>query len=152
MNTRRSLNFIVSNAHGFLVVRPIGDLVPDDLADAIIEAYKSVEAPWRYNRIIDFRRYKGYLGDDFRAAIGRRWADMTAGISFHSFIAVVFRGAHEKFRRPETTSAFPSDTLCYFTDYHEAVGWLLAEDKDAYLASLPDGSASPRGGSSIIIE
>ncbi len=152
MLERVRLNFTVAEKHGFLIVRPIGTLPPEDLVDAIIDAYMSVEAPWRYNRIIDFRRYKGYLDDAVREAIGRRWSELTAGIDFHASIGLVFRAAHHKLRSPEVTSAFPNETLCYFTDYHEAVGWLMATDRDAYLRALPELPASQRGGHSIVIE
>ncbi len=42
----------------------------------------------------------------------------------------------EKLRLPEVSRQFPHETICYFSDYHEAVGWILANDRPDFLANL----------------
>ena len=42
-----------------MVVRPIGEMTGPVMAARVVEAYRSVDTPWRYNRIVDLRRYQG---------------------------------------------------------------------------------------------
>lgn len=134
--TRGRFNFILNKSHRLMIVRPIGDLAGDVFAERVIASYSAVEAPWRYNRILDFRRHEGVVGEADRHAIIDAWQSMTAGKIYHANVARLPRDPDVQFRVPTTSVPFPNETVCLFADYHEAVGWLLAFDKTNYLRAL----------------
>ncbi len=47
---------------------------------------------------------------------------------------------------------FPNETICLFSDYHEAVGWLLEDDRDAYLSGLGAVQTRRRDADKILIQ
>ncbi len=136
MAIRYRFNFIVNDDDRIIIVRPIGDIPGAMLVDLLLNAYSNVTAPWTYNRVNDFRRYEGYLEDVHLAELARRWSEWTAGISYHSHVAILPRHAFEKLRLPEISPQFPNETICFFGDYHEAVGWVLSADRGNFLAGL----------------
>ena len=141
MSSQPRFSFHVDRENGFLVVRPIGDMSGPDMAARVIEAYQSVVAPWTFGRIIDLRRHTGYVAMEDRALIANAWAEMTAGIAYHAHVAMVVRDSYERLRLPEVSAQFPNETICYFLDYHEAVGWILASEKAKYLSDLGSNAA-----------
>jgi hypothetical protein len=136
MTSRTRFNTFIDDAHGFLVVRPIGDLPGPEFAARVIDFYRSLEAPWRYNRIIDGRRHDAYMTDQDRATIAEAWAGITSGIDYRALVALVVRDRWEKLRLPEISAQFPNETVCCFCDYHEAVGWVLSQDRQQFLSNL----------------
>lgn len=150
--TRSRFAFIQDKDNRLLIVRAIGDLPGDVLADNIIEAYRSVEAPWTYGRIIDLRRHTGFVSDADRGRIAAAWAEITAGVDYHAHVAMLMHDSYERLRLPRISADFPRETICLFTDYHEAVGWHLAADRGAYLDALGVGPAPPARDDTIRIE
>ncbi len=136
--TRIRFAFIHDKDNLLLIVRPIGDMPGDVVADNIINAYRSVEAPWTYSRVIDLRRHTGYISNGDRGRIAAAWAEITAGIDYHAHVAMLMHDPYEQSRLPKISADFPHETICIFTDYHEAVGWHLATDRGQYLKTLGD--------------
>jgi hypothetical protein len=66
----------------------------------------------------------------------RRWTELTNGNPQPAFAAIVMLEPDETVRTSRASHFLPHDTVCRFTDYHEAVHWLNADDKEAYLTSL----------------
>lgn len=126
-------NFYVNAEHRMLVARVIGDMPSSDYVEQMSEAYAKVEAPWTYSRLIDFRRFDGHIVKGDIEEMARRWADVTEGQDFHAYVAIVSFDPSYKVRSPIRSPYNFHETLCHFMDYHEAIGWLLAADKDAYL-------------------
>ena len=126
----------IDDEHSFFVIRPIGELPGPEHAARVIAFYRSLDRPWRYNRLIDFRRHAAYVSDADRGAIAEAWAEITRGVDYHARVAIVARDAWEKLRLPQMAQDFPNETICFFSDYHEAAGWLQAQAPDAYLAAL----------------
>ena len=136
MQNRYRLNVIVDEANKLIIVRPIGDMPAMAFVAQVFERYHALSEPWSYRRVNDFRRFEGYLDDDALSEIARRWTELTAGIAYRANVAVVTADARDHIRLPAVSPQFPNETICVFTDYHEAVGWLLSETPDTYLAGL----------------
>ncbi len=149
--TRSKFVFIDDKDSLLLIVRAIGDMPGDVLADNIIAAYRSVKAPWTYGRIIDLRRHTGYVSDGDRGRIARAWAEITAGVEYHAHVAMLMHDPYERLRLPKISNDFPKETICLFSDYHEAVGWHLAADRDQYLQGLGDCPISRRHDQAIVV-
>jgi len=145
-------NFIEDKENRLLIVRPVGDIPGDLFAQHVIEAYRGVEMPWTYNRIIDMRRHTGHVEDKDRGAIAKVWAELTAGISYRAYVAMLMRHTYEKVRLPQISTDFPNETICVFNDYHEAVGWVLAPDRMQFLAGHGDAPPTGQDGAEIEIQ
>ena len=152
MAQKSRFTFHIDEQHRFMVVRPIGEMTGPVMAARVVEAYRSVDTPWRYNRIVDLRRYQGYVAKEDRALIASAWADITKGIEYRARVAMVVRDSFEKLRLPELSEQFPHETICYFLDYHEAVGWVMAADHEGYLANLDGLPASLESADIISVE
>lgn len=136
-------NFFREPDKRLMIARPVGPMPGSVFVEKLFEAYKTVEAPWLYGRLNDFRRYEGVLSNADIATMAANWAELTSGQNHDWYVAVVSYDHHVQQRMPTVSAYFAHETICLFTGYHEAIGWLLAEDKTAYLASI-DPLAPPR--------
>ncbi len=133
MTDRYRFNFYVNTEHRMLIARVIGDMPSNDYASRMAEAYAKVDEPWTYSRLIDFRRFDGHITQGDVEEMARQWADLTEGQDFRADVAIVSFDPNYKIRAPIRSPYNFHETLCYFMDYHEAIGWLLAEDQEQYL-------------------
>jgi hypothetical protein len=152
MSSKPRFNFYIDTQNRLLVVRPIGDIPGPEMAARVVAVYRSVEAPWTFNRIVELRRYNGYVAKEDRALIASAWAEITAGIEYKTHVAMVVGDRYEKLRLPEVCEQFPNETICYFLDYHEAVGWLLSVEKAQYLDELGEVTVLAETGGMINVE
>lgn len=152
MHGRSRLSFMVSDQHQLITIRPIGALTSMSFVDQLFEAYAGLAAPWAYFRVNDLRRWEGHLDPVARSEITRRWAELTAGATYQAHVAIVTIDRTDKFRRPQPAPKFPHETVCDFTDYHEAVGWLLSNEREAFLAGLGAAPVRRRDENLISVE
>ena len=155
MGSAYRFNVFVDEDRKVIITRPIGDMPGSVFVERLFDAYASVTAPWTYGRISDFRRFEGFLDNSDLAEIARRWKEMTVGIDYHAYVAVVSTDVVDRLRIPAVSPQFPNETICLFTDYHEAMGWLLATDREAYLERMrlaPRQDNRPGRGNDLHIE
>jgi hypothetical protein len=136
MRPNCKLNIFVNEARKIIIVRPIGPLPGSEFIDEVFKACAKIEAPWEYSRLNDFRRLETTLADDDVKDMAARWAKITQGHAYPTRVAVVRLDSWNEVRLPNISPLFPNDTICVFTNYHEAMGWLMAKDSDAYLDNL----------------
>ncbi len=136
MGTRPRLNFIVDNPSRLLIVRPIGSLTAIEFVEQLYESYAGLSEPWIYRRVTDLRRWDCEFDPISQAEMVHRWSGLTQGITYQTLVATVAQDAGDRLRIAGPSPHLPHETACVFTDYHEAVGWLLASDPAAYLAGL----------------
>jgi hypothetical protein len=132
------LNFFIDEVRKVLIIRPIGSMPPRYFIADLFAAYAKVQAPWTYGRLSDLRRFEWTLSDDDIGEIARRWSNLTAGQTFTANVAVVSNNPTTQVRIPAASEHFPIETICPFTDYHEAMGCLISGDKQAYLDGIRD--------------
>ncbi len=144
--------FMVNPEKRLIVVRPIGDMPGVDFVDRLFEAYGNVEAPWTFNRLIDLRRFDGHLTDKDHTRINARWRELSAGRDYHAYVAIVSFDAMDWLRVPMVRPGLSNETVCHFSDYHEAVGWLTAPNRTGYLASLAPPARVRRDDGRIRVE
>jgi hypothetical protein len=129
-------NIYVDAARKIIIVRPIGPLSASEFIAEVFRACAKIEAPWEYSRLNDFRRLETTFTEDEVQEMAARWAEITQGHSYPTRVAIVRLDAWNEARLPNFSPLFPNDTLCAFTDYHEAMGWLIAADPSTYLAHI----------------
>jgi hypothetical protein len=124
------LTFMANPDRRIIILRPIGDLSARAFIDEAFEHYARIDEPWTYNRLTDVRRFTGYLSDADVAEMAERWRDLTEGRTYHAHVAVVSFDTLDRLRLPAVSPMFPNETICLFSDYHEAMGWLTAIDRN----------------------
>ncbi len=130
------MNVFVDDDRKVMVLRVIGPMPGPEYAERLFEAYAGVPDAWNYARLMDFRRFDGMIGFDDVETIVERWNAITAGIDYHSKVAVVSIDPLDGVRVPAVSPQFPNETLCHFRDFHEAMDWLTATDADGEARAL----------------
>lgn len=136
MRNAYRLVVFVDDERKIIIIRPIGDMPGAEFVEKLFEAYEGVTAPWLYSRLCDFRRFDGHLQQHDLDEIVRRWQVLAAGQAYHANVAIISLDAFARIRLPSVSPQFPNETICLFTDYHEAMGWLLSADKANYLEQV----------------
>lgn len=136
MRNAYRLVVFVDDERKVIIIRPIGDMPGTEFVEKLFEAYDRVTAPWLYSRLNDFRRFEGQLSPQDLDDIGRRWRAVAMDHPYHANVAVVSLDPFAGIRLPLISPQFPNETICLFSDYHEAMGWLLAADQVGYLEQV----------------
>jgi len=144
-------NFFHDPDKRLIVARPIGAMPGGDFVDKLFEAYRTIERPWTYHRLNDFRRYEGVLSNTDLARMSHLWSELTGDHDYETYVAVVSYDYQVQQRMPKVSPQFPKETICLFTGYHDAINWLLADDKDAYLRSIDPLAPSRRDDGRIVV-
>jgi hypothetical protein len=125
------LNVFVDEDRRVLIFRLIGAMPSAEFVERLHTAYATIERPWAWSRVMDFRRFEGLIEFSDVEEMARRWQEMTAGEVYHARVAVVSTDPLDKARVPTASPLFPNETVCYFSDYHDAMAWVLASDDAA---------------------
>ena len=128
MRNAYRLNVIADHDRKIIIFRVIGPMPSVEFAERLFETYEAMEAPWTYSRIMDFRRFEGLVDFAVVEDIARRWAALCAGRMIHSRVAVISLDALDRARVPAASPMFPNETICHFSDYHEAMAWITSPD------------------------
>lgn len=144
--------FMVRPETRIIVLRPIGEMPTGEFINRMFEAYANIDRPWTFNRLIDFRRFDGHLTDADFDSIAARWRTMVGDHVYRAHIAIVSFEAMDRLRVPMRRPGLPQETVCHFSDYHEAMGWLTATDRSGYLAGLRPATRVRRDDGRIRIE
>lgn len=150
-NGARLLCF-VNEADQVIIIRAIGDITPAEFVDLVFEKLSALPAPWTYSRLFDVRRWSHRLDQDTVRALAHRWAKLTEGQIFHARISVVTFDPGTHFRSAVASEHFPDETVCYFDDYHEAIGWLQSDNPADYLKDLAARPPNHQTYGGIVIE
>lgn len=137
------LVFMIDPDIQIIVIRPIGPLSGPDFVQQLFLNYARVDKPWTYGRLNDFRRFEGHLSDTDLKAIAKGWQRLARGVNYHAHVAVLTNDPLGTYRIPAVSPMFPNETICLFTAFAEAMGWLRSMDRSAFLASLAPFSTPP---------
>jgi len=146
------VNFFVDDTNQVMVIRAIGDISPGRFVDLVFEKLAEVSAPWTFNRLFDVRRWSYRLDAETISAFAHRWSALTEQQIFHARIAVVTHEHGMHFRIPTTSENFPEETVCYFDDFRQGIGWLRANDPATFLKELASNPLNHQSYGGIIIE
>lgn len=152
MPARTRLTVITDFNHSVIVVRPIGQFEPEAFVEELFQAYQRIDEPWRFNRLLDFRRFEGTLPASALNAVAALWQAVARAHPYHAWVALVSHDPKVEQRLPSMSQRRPNETLRLFSDYHEAFGWLIAADRDAYLNALGHPTFHPEADADLAIE
>ncbi len=97
-------------------------------ADQIIAVYREVPEVWRYNRLVDHRRFRGMITFDDLRRMSEVWADVTAGHGRVPKVAFLTRSALTQSRIVAHNEVFAQQHRRAFTNLAEALDWVVEDE------------------------
>ena len=131
MDKAYRFNFHVDTDNRVLIVRLIGAMPASEFLNQLFESYATVAEPWTYNRIMDFRRFRGLLSSGDIADMGRRWMAMVPDDCKRTRLAIVGSGLDTPKSVATVSPEVPNRLVCHFSDYHRARDWAISTDEAA---------------------
>jgi len=90
----------------------------------LIDTLASIEAPWLYNALLDFRRYEAELSRDYLKFLTQKWNTLTRGRDRDRCMALVSRDYDLKRRLYGMSDVMPGRAIGIFEDFDEALDWV----------------------------
>ena len=119
-----TFEYAIDTDHRLITMRLFGREPSDHYADHIIAVYWKVPELWRYNRLIDHRKFRGLIVLDDLQRMRVAWQDLTAGRHSHPRVAFLTRSALTRARIAAHGDIFPDHTRRVFTNVAEAMDWV----------------------------
>ena len=111
-----------------ITLRLIGRESSAYYAAQVINVYRSVPEVWRYNRLIDHRKFRGMIVVDDLKQMAAVWEDLTKGHDGRPRVAFLTRNPHTQARVTAHSPLFPSQTRRSFTSVAEAMAWVSVHE------------------------
>jgi hypothetical protein len=108
----------------FHSVRPDQDTGPD-----LIDLLATVETPWLFNAIFDFRRYQADLSRDYLKFLTEKWAAFTRGRDQGRSMALVGGDCDLAFNLKAMFDVMPDRRIGIFDTFDEGLDWIKASDE-----------------------
>ncbi|ESQ89830.1 hypothetical protein ABAC460_11040 [Asticcacaulis sp. AC460] len=114
----------VDETRRLITVRLIGNEPGQVYVDQALANYDRIDQPWRYNRLIDLRQYRGFMALSEIEQVGRYWAKRMVGRIERPRIALLTRDplAHARIR--SVGAMFTDIHFRAFKSRREAMDWL----------------------------
>ena len=106
-----------------VIIRVTGPMPSAMVIDKFLETYRSLQAPWSYRRLIDYRRFEGLINYEDIERFSRSWADLICGNTTGSRVAVVTLDPLELARPSTVNHLFPNDVIRAFDSVDQALDW-----------------------------
>ena len=110
-----------------ITLRLIGREPSAHYAEQIVAMYRAVPEVWRYNRLVDHRKFHGLIVLDDLRQMSAAWQAVAAGQDAHPRIAFLTRNPLTHARTAAHGDVFPGQTRRPFTSVAEAMTWLLEQ-------------------------
>lgn len=107
-----------------IVFRMTGPIDSRKLIERWIEVYSEIAEPWRFNRLMDYRRAEGIVDYDELARFAAWWRDRIGSIDVMSRVAIVVNNPLDLARVNTISHEFPRDVRRSFMTLDEALNWL----------------------------
>ena len=115
--------YTVDEARRLIIFRVAGDIPSARLNEEYIAAYRNIPEHWRYNRLVDYRRYTGFLEFTDLEDFAEKIDDLSHDQSRMYKVAIVTSDALEQARISTFRHLFPED-LRAFASMDNALDWL----------------------------
>ena len=118
--------YSVDEARRLIIFRVAGAVPSSILIDSFLTAYQSIPEPWRYDRLIDYRRYTGFADFTDIETFAEKNGELNGGRVRTYKVAVVSTDAFEQARPATMRHLFPED-IRTFSSMDAALDWLAWE-------------------------
>jgi len=107
-----------------IIFNIIGEIDSKALVDRWIETYASLEEPWLYDRLLDYRRSDGLVDVNELQRFAVWWKNCTQDIDYSLKAAIIVNNPLDARRVHTVDGLFPQDIRESFNSLDDALNWL----------------------------
>ncbi len=93
--------------------------------DCMLAAYSELAEPWRYNRLIDQRHFRGLIAYEDLQRVAAMWARIMQGRPEKPRVAMLTRDSLTTARVASSGKMFTASDFRTFSSHGDAMDWLM---------------------------
>ena len=126
MSKRSRFAVTVDRDNMILIIRFHSVRNDQEAGPDLIDLLATVETPWLFNAIFDFRRYEADLSRDYLKFLTEKWAAFTRGRDQNRSMALVGGDSDLTFNLKAMLDAMPDRRIAIFDTFDEGLDWIKA--------------------------
>ncbi|MGA9659995.1 MAG: hypothetical protein WBQ60_12985 [Asticcacaulis sp.] len=133
---KRSRISITVDADNLILIIRLHNLRDDQDEPAdLIDMLKTVESPWLYRAIFDFRRYQADLSRDYLAFLTQKWMALSDGRDQDQAMALIANTPKLRMNLKAMTDVMPDRRIAVFETFDEGLDWLKSDSYGCAVAA-----------------
>lgn len=128
MSMRSRFAVTVDRANMILIIRLHSLRDEQDTGPDLIDQLATVEYPWLFNALFDFRRYEAKLSRDYLKFLTDKWTAFTRGRDQGRSMALVGGDTDLTFDLKAMLDVMPDRHISIFDTFDEGLDWLTAQN------------------------
>lgn len=129
MSKRSRFAVTADRANMILIIRFHSVRNDQDTGPDLIDLLATVETPWLFNAIFDFRRYEADLSRDYLKFLTEKWTALTRGRDQGRSMALVGGDCDLTFNLKAMLDVMPDRRIGIFDTFDEGLDWIKAHDE-----------------------
>ena len=129
MSKRSRFAVTVDRANMILIIRFHSMRNDQAPGPDLIDLLATIESPWLFNAIFDFRRYEADLSRDHLKFLTEKWAAFTRGRDQDRSMALVGGDTGLTFNLKAMFDVMPDRRIGIFDTFDEGLDWIKAGDE-----------------------
>lgn len=128
MSKRSRFAVTVDRDNMILIIRFHSVRNDQETGPDLIDLLATVDSPWLFNAIFDFRRYEADLSRDYLKFLTDKWAAFTRGRDQGRSMALVGGNADLTFNLKAMFDVMPDRRIGIFDTFDEGLDWIKTGD------------------------
>ena len=124
MSKRSRFAVTVDRENMILIIRFHSVRNDQEAGPDLIDLLATVETPWLFNAIFDFRRYEADLSRDYLKFLTEKWAAFTRGRDQNRSMALVGGDCDLTFNLKAMLDVMPDRRIAIFDTFDEGLDWI----------------------------
>ncbi|CAM3175883.1 hypothetical protein [Asticcacaulis taihuensis] len=124
MSKRSRFAVTVDRENMILIIRFHSVRNDQEAGPDLIDLLATVETPWLFNAIFDFRRYEADLSRDYLKFLTEKWAAFTRGRDQNRSMALVGGDSDLTFNLKAMLDVMPDRRIAIFDTFDEGLDWI----------------------------
>ncbi|MGN6365127.1 hypothetical protein [Asticcacaulis taihuensis] len=124
MSKRSRFAVTVDRDNMILIIRFHSVRNDQEAGPDLIDLLATVETPWLFNAIFDFRRYEADLSRDYLKFLTEKWAAFTRGRDQNRSMALVGGDSDLTFNLKAMLDVMPDRRIAIFDTFDEGLDWI----------------------------
>ena len=126
MSKRSRFAVTVDRDNMILIIRFHSVRNDQEAGPDLIDLLATVDSPWLFNAIFDFRRYEADLSRDYLKFLTEKWVAFTRGRDQNRSMALVGGDSDLAFNLKAMLDVMPDRRIAIFDTFDEGLDWIKA--------------------------
>ena len=130
MSKRSRYSVTIDRDNMILIIRFHSVRDEQETGPDLIDLLATVDNPWLFNAIFDFRRYEADLSRDYIKFLTDKWAAFTRGRDQYRCMALVGGDCDLTFNLKAMLDVMPDRRIGTFDTFDEGLDWIKTDGQD----------------------